>query len=80
MANGIPELRMRKETDRRLSFGIYLVIIMIMVALVIAVAVSMGIYFWAQGMVQQVQYAVDPDFDFGPWFTPDLIAWITGWI
>ncbi len=36
MANGIPELRMRKETDRRLSFGIYLVIIVIMVALVIA--------------------------------------------
>ena len=80
MANGIPELRMRKETDRRLSFGIYLVIIVIMVALVIAVAASMGIYFWARGMPQQVQYAFDPDFDFGPWFGPDLIAWITGWI
>ncbi|MCK4649431.1 hypothetical protein KAT51_07900, partial [bacterium] len=80
MANGIPELRMRKETDRRLSFGIYLVIIVIMLVLLIAVAASMGIYFWARGMPQQVQYAFDPDFDFGPWFPPDLIAWITGWI
>ena len=41
MANNIPELGKRKETDRRLSFWTYLVIILIMIALLIAVSVSM---------------------------------------
>jgi len=79
MANGIPELRRRKETDRQLSFGIYLVIILIMVALLIAAAASMGIYFWARGMPQQAQHTFDPYSYFGPWVLPDLAGWITGW-
>jgi len=29
MSNGIPELRRRKETDRHLSFGLYVIIIVI---------------------------------------------------
>lgn len=82
MANGIPELRRRKETDRRLSFGIYLIIIVVMLALLIAVAATMGFYFWGQSMARQVQYTFDPNpyFDFDPWFAPGLIGWITGWI
>ena len=80
MTNGIPELRRRKETDRRISFGIYLVIILIMVALLIVVAASMGIYFWARGTPWRVQYPFGPHPYFGPWFPPHLVGWITGWI
>jgi uncharacterized membrane protein len=76
MANGIPELRRRKETDRQLSFGIYLVIILILVGLMIAVAVSMGIYFWARGMPWRAQYPFGPRPYFGPWFPLHLAGWI----
>ncbi|MFQ6065996.1 MAG: SHOCT domain-containing protein [bacterium] len=75
MANGIPELRRRKETDRRLSFGLYLVIILILVALLIAVAASMGIY-WAHRMPWRAQYPFGPRPYFGPWFPAHLAGWI----
>jgi hypothetical protein len=80
MANGIPELRRRKETDRRLSFGVYLVIILIMVGLLIVIAASMGMYFWARGTPWQAQHVLDPYPYFGPWVPPDLAGWVTGWI
>ncbi len=75
MANGIPELRRRRETDRRLSFGIYLVIILILVGLMIAVAASMGIY-WAHRMPWRAQYPLGPYPYFGPWFPLHLAGWI----
>lgn len=81
MANGIPELRRRKETDRRLSFGIYLVIILILVGLMIAIAASMGIY-WANRMPWKAQYPFGlhpyfrPPSYFDPWFPPYLAGWI----
>jgi len=81
MANGIPELRRRKETDRRLSFGIYLVIILILVGLMIAIAASMGVY-WANQMSWRAQYPFGPHSYFrppsyfDPWFPPYLVGWI----
>ena len=81
MANGIPELRRRKETDRRLSFGIYLVIILILVGLMIAIAASMGIY-WANRMPSRAQYPFGlhpyfrPPSYFDSWFPPYLAGWI----
>lgn len=72
MANNIPELGRRKETDRRLSFGTYLVIILIMVALLIAVFVSMGIHFWAEDMPWRIQYSLDWDPYNGPRFPLQL--------
>ena len=76
MANNIPELGRRKETDRRLSFGTYLVIILIMIALLIAVSVSMGVYFWAQDMPWRVQYSLDWGPYNGPWFPLHLAGWV----
>jgi len=76
MANNIPELGRRKETDRRLSFGTYLVIILIMIALLIAVSVSMGVYFWAQNMPWRVQYSLDWGPYNGPWFPLHLAGWV----
>ncbi len=80
MANGIPELRRRRETDRRLSFGIYLVIIVIGMGLVIAVAASMGIYFQSRGMPWRAQYPFGLHPYFGPWFPPHLVGWIMGMV
>ncbi|MFQ5836002.1 MAG: SHOCT domain-containing protein, partial [bacterium] len=80
MANGIPELRRRKETDRQLSFGIYLVIILILVGVMIAVAASMGVYFWAEGMPWRAQYPFGPRPFFGPWFPLHLAGWIIGMV
>jgi len=76
MANSIPELRKRKETDRRLSLGIYLVIIVIMVVLLIAVSASMGIFFWAKGMPWGAQDTPDWQPRFGPWFPLHLGGWV----
>ncbi len=81
MANGIPELRRRRETDRRLSFGVYLVIILILMGLLIVVAASMGTY-WAHRMPWRAQYPFGPHpyfrppSYFGPWFPPHLAGWI----
>ncbi len=75
MANNIPELGRRKETDRRLSFGTYLVIILIMIALLIALSVSMGVYFWAQDMPWRVHYSLD----WGPYNGPFPLH-LAGWI
>ena len=76
MANNIPELGRRKETDRRLSFGIYLIVVLIMIALLIAVSVSMGVYFWAQDMPWKVQYSLDWGSYYGPWFPLNLVGWV----
>ncbi len=76
MANNIPELGRRKETDRRLSFGTYLVIILIMIALLVAVFVSMGLYLWSQDMPWRVQYSVDWGPYNGPWFLLPLTGWV----
>ena len=78
MANGIPELGRREETDRRLSFGTYLIVILIMVALLIAVFVSMGFYFWlgvtawpgGEGL-----FGLRPD-SIGPFFPFRLAGWV----
>lgn len=75
MANNIPELGRRKETDRLLSFGIYLVIILIMVALLIIVSVSMGVYFRGEDMPSRIQYSLDWDPYNGPWFPLQLAGW-----
>jgi len=76
MANNIPELGKRKETDRRLSFGTYLVIILIMIALLIAVSVSMGVYSWPQDMPWGAQYSLDWGHCNGPWFPLHLAGWV----
>jgi len=75
MANGIPELRRRRETDRRLSFGVYLVIILILMGLLIVVAASMGTY-WAHRMPWRAQYLFRPPSYFDPWFPSHLAGWI----
>ncbi len=75
MASNIPELGRRKETDRRLSFGIYLIIVLTMVALLIAISVSMGVYFWAQNM----PWRVESSFDWAPYSGPFPLP-LAGWV
>jgi len=76
MGNNIPELRRRKETDRHLSFGLYVIIIVIMAILLIAIVTSMGIYFWARGMPWRNQGNFDWDSRFGPGFPLHLGGWV----
>ena len=78
MANSIPELGRRKETDRRLSFGTYLIVILIMIALLIAVFVSMGFYFWLGGTAWpggEELFGLRP-YSIGPFFPIRLAGWV----
>ena len=61
MVYDVPELGKRRETDRQLSFGMYVVVIVVMIALMIALSVVMGAGFWARDVLQ-------PRYGFGPWF------------
>lgn len=42
----IPELKRRKQTDRRLSFGVYLIIMVIMLVLLIGLGIAIGVSSW----------------------------------
>ncbi len=78
MANNIPELGRRKETDRRLSFGTYLVIILITIALLIAISVSMVFYFWLGGTAWpggEELFGLRP-YSIGPLFPFHLAGWV----
>lgn len=50
MPYNVPELRRRKETDRRLSFSTYMITIVLMLGLLIGLGVAMGLSYWAQGV------------------------------
>lgn len=78
MANNIPELGRRKETDRRLSFGTYLIVVLIMIALLITVSISMIFYFWLGGTVW---LGGEDLFGPGPYsFTPFFPLQVAGWV
>lgn len=79
MANSIPELARRRETDRQLSFGIYLIIVLIMIALLIVVGIAIGFSFWAQDMFREGlnRYGWGHP-GFAPWFPFYIAGWVIG--
>ena len=85
MARGIPELKQRRQTDRRLSFGIYVVIMVILAALVMTISVTMGI-FWATRIPRHPGFFPYPQLPFGSqlssysWFPFALAGWMIGLI
>lgn len=71
----VPELSKRKETDRRLSFEIYLAVILVLIGLLIALGMLMGSY-WRHYTPYGVEYYFN--YRFPPF--PRYFFYVTGWV
>lgn len=74
MSGSIPELRQRRETDRRLSFRIYLIVILILIGLFITISIFMGMH-----LTERIPYGAGYYY-FDYRFFPPHFFYLTGWI
>ena len=74
MKGSIPELKQRRETDRYLSFGIYLIVILILIGLFITISIFMG-----RHLAERIPYGAGYYY-FDYRFFPPHFLYLTGWI